>query len=213
MGRPRIYTDEQRREKRRLKQAKWRERNLERSREIVRESERRRAALRAISEGREPGVVGRPKKMTPEEKRAKRKAKTEAYNAAHIGEVREKARLRGQAKRDGTFVSRALPRLTEEQQKLVQRAMSANRRARVRGNGGKHTMADIIALHDKQNGICAFCKNPLNDGTDIHVDHWVPIVLGGSNDPGNLRLLHSVCNLIKGARHPDEFEAALGPPN
>ncbi|MCK8788014.1 HNH endonuclease, partial [Roseomonas sp. NAR14] len=43
-----------------------------------------------------------------------------------------------------------------------------------------------------------------------HVDHYVPLALGGSNDRSNLRLLHAACNLSKGARHPIEHGRSLG---
>ena len=201
-------TEDEKREKRRLKQLAWRVKNLERSREIVRESEKRRAAARAIAEGREPGKVGPPRRFTPEEKRAKRKAKTEAYNAANLDEVREKARIREAAKRAGTFVSKALPRLTEEEKRLTEVAWAATRRVRTRANGGKFTRADITWLATAQSGTCLFCGDPLGDEVP-HIDHWVPISRGGSNDPDNLALLHQSCNGRKGAKMP----ADLGFPN
>ena len=74
-------------------------------------------------------------------------------------------------------------------------------------NGGTHTRADLTALWDKQNGVCPFCNEALTN--EVHVDHWVPLILGGSNGPENLRLTHPVCNLRKGARHPSEFGLAF----
>ena len=202
-GRPRVLTDDERRERRRLKTAAWRLANLDRYREIVRESMRRKAAERALAEGRIPGKKGPIKKFTEEEKRAKRLAKASLYYARHTEKAREAAKLRMRAKRAGTFVSKARPRLTDEQRRLRDIAMAANRRARVRGAFGKHTLADILRLYDLQEGICTFCSKPLGD--EWHVDHWLPLALGGSNDRLNLRLLHPACNLVKGARHPGEF--------
>lgn len=197
-------TDEQVRQARRVKQKSWREANLDRAREIVRDHMRRKAADKAIAEGREPGVIGRPAILTPEEKRAKRKAKTEAYNAANLEETREKAKLRGRAIRAGTFVSKALPRLTEEERKATNIAMSAIRRTRVKENGGSFTRQDIAELRVAQGGFCLFCGEPFGD-EPLHVDHWMPVIKGGSSDPDNLALLHQSCNTRKGGHLPSHF--------
>lgn len=197
-------TEDQVREARRIKAAKWRAENRERAREIGRESMRRAAADKAIAEGRVPGLRGRPSLFTEEERRAKRKAKTEAYNAANIDEVRRKAREREQAKRDGTFVSMAKARLTEEERLQVIRMWSAIRRARLAGNGGTFTRDDLDRLYLEQKGLCLFCGEPLTR-EPMHVDHWMPVSKGGSSDPDNLALLHQSCNGRKGARLPSEF--------
>lgn len=197
-------TEEQAREARRVKAARWRAENPERAREINRESMKQAAASKAISEGREPHKPGRPAIFTEEEKRAKRKAKSEKWNAAHLEEVRKYARERGQAVRDGTFVSKALPRLTDEQRRQVNIAMGAARRARVRGVGGKFTAADITEIIAQQANCCLFCREPLGEG-QIHIDHWIPVIVGGTNDPSNIAVLHESCNLKKGAHLPSEF--------
>ena len=46
---------------------------------------------------------------------------------------------------------------------------------------------------------CATCGRRLKTAEAYHVDHKVPIVLGGSNELHNLQLLCSECNLGKGA--------------
>lgn len=199
-----LLTEEEKKEKRRIKTAAWRAGNRERSREITRDSMRKTAAERAVSEGREPGKPGRPALFTEEEKRAKRKAKSEKWNAEHPEEVRKYARERGRAVRAGTFVSRALPRLTDEERRLSSIAMSANRRARLKANGGQFNREDVLNLVDEQAGCCLFCNEPLGDG-QLHVDHWIPVIAGGSNDVSNLAILHEACNLRKGARLPSEF--------
>lgn len=197
-------TEDQAREARRIKQINWRAANRDRSREITRDSMKRVAAAKAVAEGREPHKPGRPTIFTEEEKRAKRKAKSEKWNAAHLGETREYARLRGQAVRDGTFVSRALPRLTDEQRRQVNVAMGAARRARVRGVGGKFTAADVRDIVAQQANRCLFCREPLGEG-QLHIDHWIPVIAGGTNDPSNIAVLHEACNLKKAAHLPSEF--------
>lgn len=53
------------------------------------------------------------------------------------------------------------------------------------------------------------CLKPLIKNK-FHVDHHMPLVLGGSNDRSNLRLLHQKCNLSKGARDPAEHALQNG---
>jgi 5-methylcytosine-specific restriction endonuclease McrA len=39
----------------------------------------------------------------------------------------------------------------------------------------------------------------MRPGDALHVDHYLPLALGGSNAASNLRLMHATCNLAKGA--------------
>jgi 5-methylcytosine-specific restriction endonuclease McrA len=79
----------------------------------------------------------------------------------------------------------------------------ANRRARDRAAEGSHTAADILRIHDEQSGKCACCGKALNGS--YHVDHIMPLALGGSNWPENLQLLCERDNTSKGAKHPYDF--------
>lgn len=81
-------------------------------------------------------------------------------------------------------------------------AIYRNRRARIKGNGGIHTASDILGLLIKQEHRCAICDLVL---VKYHVDHMMPIKLGGSNDVGNLQILCPQCNVRKNARHPDVY--------
>ena len=200
----RLQTEEEKREKRRLKAIKWRANNLERAREIGRESAKKNAAERAIAEGREPGKIGVPKQFTEAEQRAKRRAKNAKWTANNLDTVRERSRVRESAKRAGTFVSKGRPRLTEEEKALVNRTMSANRRARLNAAEGTYTKEDVIRLREVQEGICLWCGDDLGDGP-VHIDHWIPIIKNGPNTPNNLALLHQFCNTSKGAKLPSDF--------
>ena len=90
------------------------------------------------------------------------------------------------------------------------RAHGHNRRARIKGVGGTHTAKDIQALFDLQKGKCAhsWCRRSLSSG--FHVDHRVPICLGGSNGSKNLQLLCQPCNSRKSAKHPIDFAQQNG---
>jgi len=47
-------------------------------------------------------------------------------------------------------------------------------------------------------------------GDDFHMDHIMPIALGGSNTDDNMQLLRKECNLQKQAKHPIDFMQSRG---
>jgi hypothetical protein len=89
-----------------------------------------------------------------------------------------------------------------------QRTRTRNRRARLRNVAGRHTATDIQSLYEKQGGKCEMCKVKL--GSKFHVDHVMPVALGGSNGPENLQLLCARCNWRKSAKHPDDWAKENG---
>jgi hypothetical protein len=98
------------------------------------------------------------------------------------------------------------------QQPEKYRAHSHNRRARKHNAGGSYTVADIAAIRaaqtDKQGRlICWACNKPIVGKP--HLDHWIPLGKGGTNDPGNLHYMHAKCNLSKSAKHPTEIGRLL----
>ena len=49
--------------------------------------------------------------------------------------------------------------------------------------------------------MCGICKKPLpNELDDIHVDHIIPRLYGGTDVVDNLQATHARCNLSKGAK-------------
>jgi 5-methylcytosine-specific restriction endonuclease McrA len=85
------------------------------------------------------------------------------------------------------------------------------RRARILGNGGRYTPADIEAIRlaqtDKRGRVrCWYCGTPMQKW---HIDHKTPLARGGSNGPENLCLACVDCNLKKHAKTPDEFAGRL----
>jgi 5-methylcytosine-specific restriction endonuclease McrA len=81
-----------------------------------------------------------------------------------------------------------------------------NRRASIEGNGGKLSKDIVQRLLVQQNGNCACCGADLSQ-TGYHLDHIMPLALGGLNSDENVQLLTPKCNLRKGAKHPDEWRA------
>jgi 5-methylcytosine-specific restriction endonuclease McrA len=131
---------------------------------------------------------------------ARWKAYGAQYRAEHGPRLRERARSRhARNKEQLNAVSRQWyyanrPRAKEN---------AHTRRARVRGNGGRLSYGITKKLYMKQEGRCACCGESLTDG--YHLDHIMPIALGGTNTDDNVQLLTPRCNLQKGAKHPDTF--------
>ena len=84
-----------------------------------------------------------------------------------------------------------------------------NRRARKRGAGGTYTIKDIQFLARSQKSLCIYCRTAIAK-QNWHVDHIVPLALGGSNDKTNLQLLCATCNLRKHKKHPVDFAQQMG---
>lgn len=91
----------------------------------------------------------------------------------------------------------------------VNRVHCNNRRARKRHAGGKLSTGLAARLLELQRGKCACgCNQPLGD--DFHLDHIMPLALGGSNTDDNIQLLRAKCNHQKHAKHPVDFMQQRG---
>lgn len=95
-----------------------------------------------------------------------------------------------------------------EKYKARQNVRRRNREAKIKINGGRHTASDILNLLSAQKYKCAVCKKSISK--DYHVDHVMPLALGGSNAKDNLQLLCPLCNKSKHAKHPVDFMQELG---
>jgi hypothetical protein len=86
--------------------------------------------------------------------------------------------------------------------------ISHNRRAKIKGNGGKLSKDIVQKLLTLQKGKCVCCGASL--GNDYHLDHIVPLALGGMNDDFNVQLLTPKCNMSKGSKHPIDYMRSKG---
>lgn len=77
-----------------------------------------------------------------------------------------------------------------------------------KATGGSHTAADVAILIRIQRGLCVYCKTDVTKRR--HVDHIMPLALGGSNDRSNLQILCVPCNLRKNRSHPIDFAQRMG---
>jgi 5-methylcytosine-specific restriction endonuclease McrA len=88
------------------------------------------------------------------------------------------------------------------------RIQQQNRRAKVRSVGGKLSSNLVEKLFALQKGRCACCGAALSG--DTHLDHIMPIALGGVNKDSNMQLLTQRCNNQKHAKHPVDFMRERG---
>jgi 5-methylcytosine-specific restriction endonuclease McrA len=142
------------------------------------------------------------------------RALTDAWKATHPEAVKRTARAsygrnrvkRIQEAKDYWYTNHERCKARARAYKLANRtqatALQRNRDARKTGNGGTHTAEDIQAQYERQGGKCFYCHQKLDK---YHVDHAIPLVLGGSNGPENLVVACPECNMEKGAKHPMDF--------
>jgi 5-methylcytosine-specific restriction endonuclease McrA len=83
-----------------------------------------------------------------------------------------------------------------------------NRRARIKLVDGRLSTGLRAKLFTLQKGKCACCGQPL--GTKYHLDHIMPLALGGANEDWNIQLLRDTCNFQKHAKHPVDFMQQRG---
>jgi len=121
----------------------------------------------------------------------KAKAACAKYNEANIEKRRESDRIRKQNPE------------TKAKRAAYERARRQNKRA----GGGDIKKSDIDFLFSSQRGACASCLVKLDK---FHVDHIMPIYLGGNSDISNLQILCPTCNMKKGKMHPREWALKNG---
>lgn len=103
-----------------------------------------------------------------------------------------------------TIASRRWRENNPEKRKVLR----CNYRARKNNSDGTHTAEDIKLLFVLQKKKCAVCRVSITK--NHHVDHVIPLALGGSNKKDNLQLLCPSCNRKKHAKHPVEFMQSIG---
>lgn len=81
-------------------------------------------------------------------------------------------------------------------------------RAKRRAIAGVPSPKIVQKLMRSQRGFCACCGKKL--AHKFHLDHILPISLGGTSEDFNLQLLRAECNLKKGAKHPIDYMQSIG---
>lgn len=132
-----------------------------------------------------------------------RNAKWRADNAEKVSAIGERYRIEN---RDYVLASkRAWAKRNPEAIKAKENA----RRALEISAEGRYCKADVLQKLEAQDFKCVYCFCELMD-VSYHVDHIMPLSLGGSNWPDNIQCLCPTCNLRKGAKHPDDWHKEIG---
>lgn len=92
--------------------------------------------------------------------------------------------------------------------KAARRAIAKNykmkRRAQMKGGVSS---SDLLVWTSTQKKVCFWCDACCSD--NFHIDHWMPLALGGAHDISNLVISCPGCNLRKQAKHPLEFALSI----
>lgn len=88
------------------------------------------------------------------------------------------------------------------------RLRNRHRRAKRLSAEGTHTQDEVEVIFQEQGGKCSGCSQPLDDTK--HLDHFVPLDLGGSNSQENLQWLCQFCNNSKSAKEPSLWLYTIG---
>lgn len=103
---------------------------------------------------------------------------------------------------------KAWEKANPDKSKAISAKRTQNRRAKKLGNGGILSKGIVQKLLNLQKGKCACCDKLLKDG--YHLDHIMPLALGGKNIDNNVQLLSPICNWKKGSKHPDDWARENG---
>jgi 5-methylcytosine-specific restriction endonuclease McrA len=133
---------------------------------------------------------------------ANRTALTKEWRKLNPDKVRE-----GNAQRDPAML-RAISRRWYYSDPTHALAVAAASRAKRKMAAGRFTKADIAEIMKLQGGKCAYCAKSVLKKR--HIDHIMPIALGGTNQRANLQILCPSCNRHKHSAHPIDFARSLG---
>jgi 5-methylcytosine-specific restriction endonuclease McrA len=94
------------------------------------------------------------------------------------------------------------------------KAIAHRRRARKMNAQGTHTAEDIKIQYRRQKGRCYWCAQKFSKSKTeratmgYHVDHYIPLSRGGTNNPDNIVLACPFCNTSRKDRLPNEWKGA-----
>lgn len=91
----------------------------------------------------------------------------------------------------------------------IVRASRIKKSAKRRGAIGASWVSpvEIGQIVESQGGKCVYCRTKFGK---YHIDHIMPLALGGRHERSNLQALCPRCNNKKHAKHPVDFARSLG---
>lgn len=158
--------------------------NVEESRRLLRERQNRRRAA------------------NPEKHRAQSKAFREAHPDKHLASSVAWAAANPEK-------ARAYKRKYDQANPDKKREAVRRRRARKAGNGVE--IYSDATIYDRDGGRCQHCSTdlPREPRAGWHIDHIVPISLGGPDTPANVQLSCPTCNWKKWAHLEGQIHFAV----
>ena len=124
-------------------------------------------------------------------------------------ERQAKATTKWQNSERGKQLGRQRAKRWADRNKPKVAAFASNRRARKRATG-THTAEELAAIRKSQRNRCIYCRCTLGPAGQAHVDHIIPLALGGSNTRENLQWLCAPCNKTKRDKNPIAFAQQMG---
>jgi len=140
-------------------------------------------------------------KNHPEKGRARSAIHRQKNRASILQKDKEK-----RAKDPAKYVKKALAYAKKYPDKV--NARNAARRAKRKNQSGIVSKNIVEKLKKLQQNKCPCCHELLGD--KYHIDHIVPLALGGMHQDSNLQLLRANCNQQKSFKHPIDFMQSKG---
>jgi hypothetical protein len=84
--------------------------------------------------------------------------------------------------------------------KKVMHKSHKKRRKSLKANQGIPYTREMVIDRDKMGGkipMCYICREPIKDMTKLHLDHVIPVLIGGLDCFTNIGCTHDTCNLTK----------------
>lgn len=186
MGRPRLYSDEER-------LARKRKFGAEAMRRFRKANPARVVEMRRQDyEKKHPGA--RKNGLSEEEKLARLRTAHRAYYLKNKEKISELHRRRYAANKEAILArNKAWAAANPEAVRRLSLEGTNRRTARLRGATGSHTREEWMALVERCGNRCACCGLPKK----LTRDHIVPLVAGGSDSIDNIQPLCRECNSSK----------------
>jgi 5-methylcytosine-specific restriction endonuclease McrA len=92
--------------------------------------------------------------------------------------------------------------------RAIKARLQRERRGRIRGAGGTHSLSDVVAILDRQGGKCVYCKTDIRERYEV--DHIKALASGGSNCWTNIQVTCPSCNRRKRTKPSAQFAQEMG---
>lgn len=121
------------------------------------------------------------------------------YYAEHREQKRAHSKAYYEANKEHIKELQAAYRSTKRGKRVMKKAHNKRKKMLTKNAGIPYTREDVI-YRDKMDlefPICYLCGEPITDLSRVHLDHVIPVVLGGKDCFTNIACVHDECNLRK----------------